>query len=372
MIARRPDDQRSADRLRQLVETESPTGHDAGIRDCLDLIDDWASPAMGTRGQRRIVDGVEHLYWPAREPDGVLLLGHIDTVWPLGTLDDWAYTEHDGRMTGPGVFDMKSGLVAAVDALELLCDTDRVAFLVTADEEQGSKTSRNLVEEAARAVRAVLVIEPSLDGALKVARRGGSIYRIAFEGIAAHAGLEPELGANALIEASHQVLAVGLIANDAVGTTVTPTVTRAGSTVNTVPANAEVHLDVRAWSVDELERVNCRLAALTTVDPRVTMTVHGGINRPPLEESAALGLFALAQEVAAEVGLPPLTCASVGGASDGNFTAALGIPTLDGLGPLGAGAHARGEWVDLASMDERAVLIAGLVRRIAQPTRTQV
>jgi glutamate carboxypeptidase len=360
------DSRRSAARLRQLVETESPTGHPAGIRACFDLIDEWTRLAMGGPGQRRIVDGVEHLYWPAREPGGVLLLGHVDTVWPLGTLDDWAYTERDGRVSGPGVFDMKSGLIAALDALELLGDTGQVALLVTSDEEKGSLTSRALLEDAARASRAVLLMEPSLDGALKVERRGGSMYRIDFDGVAAHAGLEPELGANALIEASRQVLAVGGIADDANGTTVTPTVMKAGSTVNTVPASAELHIDVRARSVAELERVDRKLRALDTTDPKVTRTVHGGINRPPLEARSSRGLFALAQEVAAELGLPPLRKASVGGASDGNFTGALGIPTLDGLGPLGAGAHARGEWVDLASMSERALLIAGLVRRITQ------
>ncbi|QHC61195.1 M20/M25/M40 family metallo-hydrolase [Rathayibacter sp. VKM Ac-2760] len=355
-------------RLRTLVETESPTGHREGIATCLDLIDSWASPALGRLGERRTVDGVDHLYWPAAGTPTVLLLAHVDTVWPINTIAERPYLEQAGRAIGPGTFDMKAGIVAAIGALEQLADTGHVSLLVTSDEEKGSLTSRALVEEAAGLVDAVLVPEPSLDGALKIARRGGSIYRIVFEGVAAHAGLEPELGANALIELAHQVLAVGRAADAGCGTTVSATVARAGTVVNTVPADAELHLDVRAWTTSELERVHRQLSALDAVDPRVTVTVHGGINRPPLEQERALGLLGLAKRVAEREGLPPVEGVPVGGASDGNFTGALGIATLDGLGPLGAGAHAPHEWVDLASMHERTQLLAGLLRELAPPT----
>lgn len=362
----RIDRDRSAGRLRSLVEQESPTGDTAGIAACLRLIDDWVGPLLGRQGGRRIVDGVEHLYWAAERRPAVLLLCHVDTVWPRGTLAAWSGTEQEGRLTGPGAFDMKAGIVAAIDAIELLTDRSAVSLLITSDEEQGSMTSRALVEEAAALAEAVLVMEPSLDGALKIARRGGSMYRIVAHGVAAHAGLEPEVGANALIEIAHQVLAVGAIADTAAGTTVTPTVASAGTTVNTVPAHAELRLDVRAWSVEELERVDRRIQAIEPVDERVRLTVHGGINRPPLEQERAAGLFSLACEVASAEGIPSLRSAAVGGASDGNFTGAIGIPTLDGLGPLGHGAHAPHEWVDLASMAERSVLVAGLVERIAE------
>lgn len=365
------DGDRALARLRALIEQESPTGDAPGIEACLQLIEAWVEPLLGRAGERRVVDGVTHLFWPAVAPSATLLLCHVDTVWPRGTLAGWPVTERDGRLTGPGAFDMKAGIVAAIDAIELLADRSTVSLLITSDEEQGSLTSRALVEEAASRAEAVLVMEPSLDGAVKIARRGGSIYRLVAEGVAAHAGLEPELGANALIEIAHQVLAVGQIADAAVGTTVTPTVASAGTTVNTVPAHAELRLDVRAWTVEELERVDERIRAIQPVDERVRLHLHGGINRPPLEEARALALFSLACEVAASARLPPVECAAVGGASDGNFTGALGIPTLDGLGPLGHGAHAPHEWVDPVSMSERSVLVAGLIERIAKdPARS--
>lgn len=360
------------ERLRRLVEAESPTRHREGIADCLRIIDGWATPLLGRPGEIRSIDGVDHLYWPARADGGVLLLGHTDTVWPLGTIERIPYAVHEGRATGPGTFDMKAGLVAMIGALERLARAgvplDDVSLLVTSDEETGSLTSRPLIEEAALRSAAVLIAEPSLAGAVKVARRGAGIYRIEALGRAAHAGLEPELGANALIEISHQVLRLVGAADPALGTTVTPTVSRSGTTVNTVPEQAEVHLDVRAWSLDELERVDRFLNGLVPVDPGVSLVVSGGINRPPLQRDLAQGLYESARSAAESLGQPALECSEVGGGSDGNFTAALGIPTLDGLGPLGDGAHAPHEWVDLASIAERSRLIARLIERlIAHP-----
>lgn len=353
------------DRLRLLVETESPTGYARGIAQCHQLLDAWVAPLLGREAERRIIGGVEHLYWPSRRRDGVLLLGHTDTVWPLGTLDRIPYAVRDGRATGPGTFDMKAGLVAVVGALESLAEggvgLDGISLLVTADEETGSLTSRPLIEEAALDAAAVLIAEPSLAGAAKVARRGAGIYRLEAIGKAAHAGLEPELGANALIEISRQILRMIAAADPGLGTTVTPSVSRSGSTVNTVPDTAEVHVDVRAWTLGELERVDRVMRALCPADAEVSLVLSGGINRPPLQRDRAQALYERARSVAASLGLPPLECAEVGGGSDGNFTAALGIPTLDGLGPLGDGAHANHEWVELASIVERSRLIAGLV-----------
>ncbi len=360
----------TAERLRALVEQETPTGDRARIAAALATLRKWAEPALGRPGELVTVDGVDHLLFaPAAEPF-VLLLGHVDTVWPLGTLADWPFTlDDDGTARGPGIFDMKAGLVAAVGALEQVADSSRVALLVSGDEETGSLTSRALVEQVAARAEAVLVLEPSEQGALKVARCGASIYRLRFAGRAAHAGLEPERGANALVELSRQVLAAGQIADPALGTTVTPTVASAGTVTNTVPAEAEMMVDVRARTLGELERVDRWFGALTATDPEVTVTVEGGINRPPLQEEQSRELFALAQAAARDAGLGELEAVSVGGASDGNFTAALGVPTLDGLGPLGGGAHARSEWVSLDGVVERSRLLAGIIDAIAARRR---
>lgn len=355
---------RTAERLRLLVEAESPTGDRERIRAALDLVEEWASAALGRRGRTVTIDGVDHLLWEATASPSVLLLGHVDTVWPAGTLAERPFSLEDGRVRGPGIFDMKAGLVAAIGAIERVADPARVALLVTSDEETGSRTSRALIEQSARPARAVLVTEPSFDGALKTSRCGAGLYRIAFEGREAHAGLEPQNGANALVELAHHVLAVGALADAGVGTTVTPTVAHAGTSVNTVPGQAELRLDVRAWSLAELERVDGHLAGAAAVDPRVTLTVDGGVNRPPLEAEQSRELFRIAQAVAASRGLGELREVAAGGASDGNFTAAVGVPTLDGLGPLGGGAHARSEWASLASVVERSLLIAGIVDEI--------
>lgn len=360
----------AAERLRALVEQETPTGDRARIASAFAALESWAAPALGRSGELVTVDGVDHLLFAAAAEPFVLLLGHVDTVWPLGTLDGWPFTlDADGVARGPGIFDMKGGLVAAIGALDQVADPSRVALLVSGDEEIGSPTSRALVEQVAARAEAVLVLEPSERGALKVARCGASIYRVRFEGRAAHAGLEPERGANALVELSRQVLAMARVADAAAGTTVTPTVAAAGTVTNTVPAQAELMVDVRARTLVELERVDRWFAELTAADPEVTIAVEGGINRPPLQREQSRELFALAQRAARDAGLGTLEAVSVGGASDGNFTAALGVPTLDGLGPLGGGAHARDEWVSLDAVVERSRLIAGIIDAIAARRR---
>lgn len=360
----------AAARLRTLVELETPTGDREGIAAAFAALREWVAPALGRPGEVVTVDGVDHLLWePAAEPF-VLLLGHLDTVWPRGTLAVWPFSlDADGVARGPGIFDMKSGLVAAVGAIEAVADTAPVALLVTGDEETGSLTSRALIERVAARAEAVLVLEPSLRGALKTARCGAAIYRMRFSGREAHAGIEPERGASALAELARHVLAVDRVADPQHGTTVTPTVASAGTTVNTVPAQAELMVDVRARTLAELERVDRWFATVTASDPEVTVAVEGGINRPPLQEEQSRELFELAREVARRERLGELRDASVGGASDGNFTAALGVPTLDGLGPLGGGAHARSEWVSLDAVVERSRLIAGIIDAIAARRR---
>ena len=356
-------------RLRTLVEIESPTGHREGIAECLSLIRHWICEALGRHGEIREIDGVDHVYFEAAEPGGILLLGHADTVWPVGTLDRLPFTVDDGRARGPGVFDMKSGLVAAIGALERLSaeassGCDAISVLITGDEETGSITSRRLIEEAAARSRAVLILEPSLDGAVKIARRGAGIYRAKLKGRAAHAGLEPENGANALAEMAEMLQRLALHSDESLGTTVSPTFATAGTAVNTIPELAEVAFDVRAWSLRELERVDSAFRSTLPRNPEITLTLGGGINRPPLERERSEALYLIARQVAAELGQTPLDGVEVGGASDGNFTAALGTPTLDGLGPLGDGAHAEHEWANLESIIERADLVAELIRRI--------
>ncbi|WP_155357403.1 M20 family metallopeptidase [Acrocarpospora macrocephala] len=355
------------ERLSALVAVESPSGHSEGLERCYALMQSWGEPLLGRPAEIVEVRGTPHMLWRASGEGGVLLLGHVDTVWPLGTTARRPFRIEGGRAYGPGVFDMKAGLVAAFAALAECRDPAAVSVLITGDEEVGSPTSRALVEDVAGSRGAVLVLEPSQAGAVKTARKGGSFYSIDITGRAAHAGLEPERGVNALLELAAQVLAVSALADPERGTTVTPTVARAGTTTNTVPAQAHLRVDVRAWDLAELTRVDERMHALSSSVPGTAVRVDGTINRPPLEPAGSRELYATARKVAADLGLPELDEVAVGGASDANFTGALGIPTLDGLGPLGDGAHAEHEWADMASLAERALLVAGLLDALTRP-----
>ncbi len=318
---------------------------------------------LGVAPERILIDGVVHLRWrlgPGRTR--VLLLGHHDTVWPTGTLEVHPCDVVDGVLRGPGCFDMKAGLVMAFHAVATLEDRDGVTLLVTGDEEIGSPTSRALIESEATGAVAALVLEASADGgALKTARKGTSLYEIEVVGRAAHAGLEPEKGVNATLELAHQVQAVAALADTAAGTTVTPTVTSAGTTPNTVPAAGRFAVDVRAWSQAEHERVDSALRALMPVLTGATVVVHGGVNRPPLEESSSRHLFERARALASRLGMPPVRGAAVGGASDGNFTAGAGVATLDGLGAVGGGAHAADEHVLVDRLLDRTALLGALL-----------
>ncbi|MCQ8195092.1 M20/M25/M40 family metallo-hydrolase [Streptomyces rugosispiralis] len=352
-------------RLGQLVGIETPSGWTRGLNDVYDLLEAWAGSSLG-RPRRVVRDGVPHLHWPGADPavprsGRVLLLGHADTVWPLGTLAENPFTVTGSRATGPGVFDMKAGLALAFEALGAAGDVSHVSMVVSGDEERGSATSRALVEKAAAACGAVLVLEPSEGGALKTARKGVAQYRLDVRGRAAHAGLEPHKGVNALVELAHQVLTISDLADRDRGTTVTPTVGGAGTTTNTVPEQAFVDVDVRAWERAELERVERALRALRPREPGAELAFQGSVNRGPLERGMSVDLLLSARAAAERLGLAPVTETSVGGGSDGNITASLGVPTLDGLGPDGGGAHARHEWVDLASVGDRTALIAGLL-----------
>lgn len=344
-----------------LIRCESPSSDLAAVAAGADAVSALGERLLGVAPERLVIDGRTHLRWRFGDPR-VLLLGHQDTVWPIGTLARIPFSVDDGILRGPGCFDMKTGVVMALHAVAALDDRDGVSILVTGDEELGSPSSQALIESEAEGCEAVLVLEASGDGgALKVARKGVSLYRMVVEGRAAHAGLEPEKGVNAAVEAAHLVVAVAQLGDAAEGTSVTPTVLGAGATTNTVPASAEFAVDVRARSAAEQERVDRAIRALRPTLPGAVVRVEGGVNRRPMERESAAALFALAVRVADEAGLPPFDGIAVGGASDGNFTAGIGVPTLDGLGAVGGGAHAEDEHVVVARIAERTALVQHLV-----------
>jgi glutamate carboxypeptidase len=348
--------------LAALVQTESPTADVEASDRCADAVTAVGRTRLGVEPERLDAGGHPALVWRfGGGPTRVLLVGHFDTVWPMGTLAELPFDVRDGRATGPGVFDMKAGIVQGIHALASLGDgLDGVAFLLTSDEELGSLGSRELIEREARGARAALVLEPSADGALKTARKGVGMYAINVRGRAAHAGLEPEKGINALVELSHQVLALAGVARPDAGTTVTPTVARAGTTTNVVPEEASVDIDVRCATPEEQARVDRELKAFAATLPGAEVTVTGSPNRPPMPVSSSKELFDLALSLAPF----PVLGVEVGGGSDGNFTAGVGTPTLDGLGAVGDGAHARHEWTDVEAMVPRATLLADLVRNL--------
>lgn len=360
------------EQLESLVQIESGSTDLDGIRECASALEGLARDLTGVRAELiDAEDGRVHLVWRfGTSPTKVLLVGHFDTVWQKGTLARWPFSvdTEAGTATGPGAFDMKAGIVQMFHAISALADSGSaggITVVLNSDEELGSQTSRALIEDLAAGASAALVVEPSAEGgALKVARKGTSMYEVRVAGVAAHAGLEPEKGVNATVELAHQVLAVTTLGRPDIGTTVTPTVAAAGTTTNTVPAEAVLHVDVRAESAGEQQRVDGAVRALEAQVPGARLTITGGINRAPLQREASSDLFRLASDVASDLGLRELTGTAVGGGSDGNFTAGMGVPTLDGLGAVGGKAHGEGEWVHVASMPERSALLAELIRRL--------
>lgn len=349
--------------IRALVECESPSADLAAVARSAEVVARVGAAHLGAAPERIVLDGRTHLRWRlGAAPSRVLLLGHHDTVWPLGSLADHPCTVEDGVLRGPGCFDMKAGLVMAFHAAAGL---DGVTLLVTGDEELGSPSSRELIEEEAMASSAALVLEASADGgALKTERKGVSLYEVRVVGRAAHAGLEPERGVNATLELAHQVLAVSALADHHEGTTVTPTVAHAGTTTNTVPAAGSFAVDVRVRTLAEQDRVHQTIRAVAPTLPGARVEVTGGPNRPPLEATASAALYERAQGIALRLGLPTPTRAAVGGASDGNFTAGVGTPTLDGLGAVGGGAHAADEHVLVDELPGRTKLLRALVEEL--------
>ncbi len=339
------------DGLRRLVEAESFSSDAASLARCAEVIDELCRELLGSPVERRD----DSLLWrrPGERP--VLVLCHYDTVWPTGTLQHFPFMVEDGVARGPGAFDMKAGIVQALFALR---ETEGpVTLLLTGDEEAGSPRSRPLIEEEAGAARAALVPEPAAPGgAVKIARKGVAHWRVDVEGRAAHAGLEPQAGVNAAVEVAHQIQAVHDLARPDVGTSMTVTLLGGGTAENVVPESAWLEVDGRMWTLDEARRLEREMAALRPALPGARLTVVGGLNRGPLERSACEALYR--RLLALGYDLPT---AEVGGGSDGNFTGAMGVPTLDGLGAVGGGAHAREEHVLIDEMPRRAEMLARLI-----------
>jgi glutamate carboxypeptidase len=358
--------------LATYVGIETPSDDKASLDRGLSWLDGWLRERLGAPTAVRDVDGGRYgdikVYDFPGAGDPVLLLCHYDTVWPLGTLADWPFTVAGDRATGPGIFDMKSGLVHAVWALRALdaagLPRPAVRLVLNGDEEIGSPASRPVIEEAAAGTRATLVFEASAGGAVKTARKGVGLFRVNTTGVEAHAGLDPTKGASAIDELARTVLALHALSEPDAGTTVNVGVISGGTRQNVIAGAASGEIDVRVSSAAEAARIDEAVAALSAHDPRATVKVEGGWNRPVMERSEAIaGLYEIARELAAELGVELAEC-SVGGASDGNFVAALGHPVLDGFGAVGDGAHARHEHISVEGMLERTALAAAVLHRL--------
>jgi glutamate carboxypeptidase len=321
-----------------------------------------AQPARGNHVRARFVHGNE-----TAQP--ALVLCHYDTVWPVGSLAAHPFRVEDGKAYGPGIFDMQSNLALVEYAIRGVRDLEialprPITVLITSDEEIGSSSSRTLIETEARQAAYVLVMESPLPGGvLKTARKGTGTFTVETIGRAAHAGVDPYKGVNAIAEIAHQVLAVHALADRATGTTVSVGVIEGGAATNVVPARAVAQVDVRSWTQAEADRITQAMAALAPVLPGAQVVVSGGWNRPPLERSATAALFARVQAIGRTLGME-LAEGSTGGGSDGNFTGALDVPTLDGLGVPGDGAHADHEHILVAEIPARAALLAAMWREL--------
>jgi glutamate carboxypeptidase len=357
---------------RKLVQAESPSDTKSAVDACVALAAAHFRQLGGrVKLHRQPHHGnvVEARFGPRASTRGdakpILLLGHLDTVWPLGTLQAMPCRVREGRLWGPGTLDMKAGVAMACAALELLMEARllrrEIIVLLNGDEEIGSPVSRPITENVARQCSAVYVLEPAQGLAYKTARKGIGDWHIHVKGVAAHAGVDFEKGANALVELARVIETVSGWTDLKRGLTVSVGVAAGGSKSNVVPAHAQAEIDVRIPRLADGPRIARRFAALRPTDPRCTLVVTGGINRPPMERSrGTVRLFHKAHLLARELGFE-LTEASTGGGSDGNFTAALGIATLDGMGAVGEGAHARHESVFVEHLAPRTALLAAML-----------
>lgn len=358
--------------IREMVLIESPSDDAAALARFSDWFGKTATERFGAkvksaRGGHLLCEF--DLEGRKQNAGQVLILGHYDTVWPMGTLGWMPCEEREGRLWGPGVLDMKGGVAMALMAVKALREMGeplaaRVLLQLNADEEIGSHSSRPLTEKNALASRAVLVVEPGtgLAGKLKTARKGVGDFHVHVQGRAAHAGVDFEAGASATLELSRQLLKVAEFTNLAKGITVNPGVVSGGTRSNVIAAEAHAHVDIRVAKLRDADPLERKFLALKPVDKRCSIAVEGGLNRPPMERTpGVVRLFRAAQQVGREMGVDVEESAT-GGGSDGNFTAALGIPTLDGLGAVGEGAHAPRESLLVARIADRVALLAGLIR----------
>ena len=360
--------------IRQFVEIESPSDN----KPAADRMSAFLAGAFEALGGRASVHPAEEagnnlqVDFPGREKiKPVLLLGHFDTVYPLGTLATMPCHEADGRLCGPGVLDMKSGIGLMLYAIEALqawhsgLPRPVTVFLVS-DEEIGSRSSRRITETLARQSAAVLVLEPAAGtrGAVKTARKGVGEYKLTVTGVASHAGLDPGKGHSAIIELARQMLTISKLNNVQSGVSVNPGVIRGGTRTNVVAAEAVAEIDVRIAHARQATVVDRKLRSLKPVDKRCKLSMTGGINRLPMERTAGVAaLYKKAQTLAKRIDWH-LDEAAVGGGSDGNFTAGIGIPTLDGMGGVGDGAHAVHEHIVISELARRMLLLAGMIEAI--------
>ena len=362
--------------IREFVECESPSDNPASINRFTDLMAERVKDMARVRTYSGGNTWGKHIRCEfalpgARKQGQILALGHSDTVWPLGTLAALPFRQSKGRLWGPGVFDMKGGLAFFIFAMRALWELEvpvarKVILQVNSDEEIGSPSSRALTEDAARKSAAVLVLEPGtgLDGKLKTARKGVGDYKITVRGRSAHAGVDFSNGASAILEMSRQIEKIAGFTRLDRGITVSPGVIQGGTRSNVIPAECRAEIDVRIPRTSAGAYLDRRFASLKPFDKRCTIEVTGGLNRPPMERSAGTrALFRKAKTLAAELGVS-LEESFTGGGSDGNFTAALGVPTLDGLGAVGEGAHAPNESILIDRIADRTALLAKLVAAI--------
>jgi glutamate carboxypeptidase len=355
-------------RLRELVEVESPSEDKAAVDRAGDLVTRWAEELGGKvkrHKQKAFGDVLELRFGPARSKRGrVLLLGHLDTVWPKGTLKKMPWREVDGTLQGPGVLDMKAGVVMALEAVAVLQELELerpMTLLLVSEEEVGSPVSRAITERLAGECAAVFVLEPAQGLAYKTARKGVGQFKLRVEGVASHAGVDFGSGHSAVLEMARLVETVSGFTDLSKGMTVNVGVIAGGTRSNVVAAECVAEVDVRIARASDAAKVEKMFRQLKTMDEGCRLTVSGGINRPPMERKAGtIALFWLAKKLAGEMGLE-LDEASTGGGSDGNFTAAMGVATLDGMGAVGAGAHAAHEHVVVKHLVERTALLAGVI-----------
>ena len=357
------------DSIREIVEIESPSHNAEQSRIVADWIERQAHATGGDVSVERIsVEDGDHVIIRAFPSGGkhIFLLGHTDTVHPIGTNAKNPTRIEDDRFYGCGIFDMKSGIVLMFESLLFFVKNGikpsrPITILLSCDEEVGSFTGRALVEREAANAERCLVFEPSSEGKVKTGRKGTGMFTLRAHGIPAHAGLEPEKGANAILELTRQIEHIHEIARPEEETAVNVTTIQGGTTSNVIPEHAECEIDVRFGKMTEAERVDVAFRSLTAFDKRVSFELLGGLNRPPMERTdAVVGLFEKARELAAGFGYD-LGETQVGGASDGNFVAAMGVPVLDGLGITGAGAHTLNEHILVSDVSKRATLVTMLL-----------